>query len=307
MTASRAGGLLPHVARRIRRKAERPLIRGAEGLGYDLVRRDYYSPIPDLRSLPQSVWSEPSALGGVSVDLERQMTFLERDLAPFVAEFQPPLDRSGDPTQFFLRNGTYESVDAETLYAMVRFLRPKRTIELGSGRSTQVITAARARNALDGAASEHHVIDPFPTRLTQRIAAGAFDLEATSATDVPIERFKELASGDLLFVDTTHTVRVGGDVAYIVLEVLPALAAGVIVHFHDIFLPWSYPRDWFAESRRFWAEQYLLQAFLAFNGAFEPLLATHFLARRYPDRMRQVIPTFGTYVQPGAFWLSRVK
>ena len=90
-------------------------------------------------------------------------------------------------------------------------------------------------------------------------------------------------------------------------EVLPALAPGVIVHFHDIFLPWSYPREWFAESRHFWAEQYLLQAFLAFNGAFEPLLATHFLARTYQDRMRRVIPTFGPQVQPGAFWLSRVK
>lgn len=286
---------------------EPSLIRVAEWLGYDLVRRDYYSPIPDLQRLGESVWSEPSALGGISFDLERQMTFLEQDLAPFMTEFRPPLDPQPDPTQFFLHNGTYESVDADTLYAMVRFLRPKKILELGSGRSTQVISAARAHNASDGAASEHHVIDPFPNALVRTIAPGAFDLETISATDVPLERFAELAPGDVLFIDTTHTVKLGGDVTYLLLEALPLLRPGVVVHVHDIFLPWSYPRAWLVESRWFWAEQYLLQAFLAFNEAFEPVLATHFLARTYGDRMQRVIPTFGPAVEPGAFWLRRTR
>jgi methyltransferase family protein len=286
-------------------KTGRPLIRVGDRLGYDIVSRNYYSPIPDLRRLPESVWSEPSALEGISLDLELQMAVLERDLAPFVAEFGPPLHRPADPTQFFLHNGTYESVDAETLYAMVRLLRPKQIIELGSGRSTQVMAAARAQNASEGAPSSCYVVDPFPADFTREIAAGSFELDTISATNVPIERFDELTMGDVLFVDTTHTVKLGGDVVYIMLEVLPALAPGVVVHFHDIFLPWPYPRSWLTESRWFWAEQYLLQAFLAFNSAFETLLAMHALSRRYPDRLQRVFPTFGPSVKPGAFWLRR--
>jgi hypothetical protein len=276
----------------------------ADRLGYDLVLRDYYSPIPDLRSLPASVWSAPSALGGISLDLDRQMTFLEQDLAPFVAEFDPPLDPVEDPARFFLRNGTYESFDAETLYAMIRYLRPQRIIELGSGRSTQVIATARLRNASDGMPSSCYVVDPFPSELTREIAGGSFELDAISATEVPVGRFAELRAGDVLFVDTTHTVKFGSDVNYIVLEVLPTLAPGVVVHFHDIFLPWPYPRAWLEQSRWFWTEQYLLQAFLAFNSTFEPLLAAHALSRSpYSDRLRQVVPTFDSSVQPGAFWL----
>jgi len=305
--SSNARRLLGGAANRIRRRADRSLIRVAEWLGYDLVRRDFYSPIPDLRQLPESVWRSESPLAGVSFDLERQMTFLEQDLAPFVAEFDPPIERLPDPAQFFLHNGTYESVDAETLYAMIRFLRPKRIIELGSGRSTQVIARARAQNVLDGGVSEHYVVDPFPSPMTQTIAAHGFELGSVSATDVPIARFQELTSGDVLFVDTTHTVKLGGDVTYIMLEVLPALSPGVVVHFHDIFLPRPYPRDWLVDARRFWAEQYLLQAFLAFNGAFETLLATNFLARRYPDRVERAIPTFGPGVEPGAYWLRRAS
>ena len=296
--------LWPRVASRLRRTAVRPLAHVTDWLGYDLVLRDYYSPIPDLRSLPSAVWSAPSALGGISLDLDRQMTFLEQDLAPFVAEFNPPLDPVEDPTRFFLHNGTYESVDAETLYAMIRYLQPERIIELGSGRSTQVIAAARSQNTTDGVPSSYYVVDPFPTDLTREIAAGSFELDAISATQVPVDRFSELESGDVLFVDTTHTVKLGSDVNYIVLEVLPTLAPGVVVHFHDIFLPWPYPRAWLEESRWFWAEQYLLQAFLAFNSTFKPLLAAHALScPPYSDRLRQVVPTFDSSVQPGAFWL----
>lgn len=274
-------------------------------LGYDMVLRDYYSPIPNLRALPQSAWSHASALGGVSLDLQAQMAFLEVTLAPFLGEFNPPRAPTGDPQEFFLCNGTYEAVDAHTLYAMIRFLRPRRVIELGSGRSTQLIVRARGRNAREGAPSSHSVVDPFPTDLVRTLAESSIELAEMSATDVPLARFSELSAGDVLFVDTTHTVKLGGEVNYVVLEALPALAPGVVVHFHDVFLPWAYPRSWLADSRLFWAEQYLLQAFLAFNSSFEVLLAAQALWRTHPDRLARAIPALGSGVSPGAFWLRR--
>jgi hypothetical protein len=122
------------------------------------------------------------------------------------------------------------------------------------------------------------------------------------ATDIALEEFAALDAGDVLFVDTTHTVKTGGDVNYLVLEALPALSPGVLVHFHDIFLPWEYPRLWL-EKELYWAEQYLLQAFLAFNPRFEVLFAAHHLSRAAPDRLARTVPSFRPGKWPGAFWL----
>jgi hypothetical protein len=80
--------------------------------------------------------------------------------------------------------------------------------------------------------------------------------------DIDVEFFSQLDSGDLLFIDSSHTVKIGGDVNYLFLEVLPRLKPGVIVHVHDIFLLFDYRRDWVTEEFRFWTEQYFLHAFL---------------------------------------------
>jgi hypothetical protein len=297
--------LSPRVANRLRRKFGRPYTWFSERIGFDTAPRDFYSPIPDLRHMPDAAWREPTGLGGIDLDLEGQFSFLEGDLAPFLSEFRPPLQADRDSTEFFLQNASYEAVDAETLYSMVRFFRPKRIVELGSGRSTQVIALARSRNLEDDIQSTHRVVDPYPTEMTKGGAAGAFDLDQVSVTDVPVTAFEVLEEDDILFVDTTHTVKFGSDVNYIVLEILPTLKPGVVVHFHDIFLPWPYPREWLTRSRRFWAEQYLLQAFLAFNDSFKPLLATHALSREQAGRLGNAIPSFNETVHPGAFWLRR--
>jgi hypothetical protein len=195
-------------------------------------------------------------------------------------------------------------VDAELLYAMIRWLKPRRVLELGSGFTTLLIDMAARRNAADGSPVDASAYDPYPPPqiLGPERTAG---VKPIRATDVPLETFGELESGDVLFVDTTHTVKLGSDVNYIVLDVLPTLAPGVIVHFHDIFLPWEYPREWFEVNRYLWAEQYLLQAFLACNRDFEVLLPAHALVREHAERLRQVIPSLVSPRTGGAMWLRR--
>jgi hypothetical protein len=246
-------------------------------------------------------------MGGISLELEQQMAFVEQDLSPYLAEFLPDHEPEGGGQKFFLHNATYESVDAETLYAMVRFLHPRRVIELGSGRSTQIISAALAKNRAAGMASTCRVVDPYPKRFVTEDAGEQFQLDLMSAADVGVAEFAELEANDILFVDTTHTVKFAGDVNHIVLEVLPALNKGVVVHFHDIFLPWPYPRKWLLESKRFWTEQYLIQAFLAFNSSFKPLLSAYALTQRYPSRLQGLIPSYDGSAAPGAFWLQRTN
>jgi hypothetical protein len=273
---------------------------------FDLVRRDYYSPVPDFARLPKDVWHRRSHMSGVDLAPLEAMEFLERVLAPFIAEFDVPVHRNGGPGEFFLRNDNFEAVDAELLYGMIRAMRPQRVVELGSGYSTLLINLACRRNGDDGITTVHQAFDPYPR---EHILGPALpppsSLEPISATDVPFELFAELRAGDVLFVDTTHVVRLAGDVNFVVLDVLPRLQEGVIVHFHDIFLPWEYPRSWLTEMGYYWTEQYLLQAFLAYNREFEVLVPAQAVAREFPERLRGVIPSFTDGVSPGSMWLRR--
>jgi hypothetical protein len=275
--------------------------------GFDVVRRDYYSPVPDLRRLPEDVWARRSALGGLNLDPDAAMAFVEQTLATAIAEIDVPVADPGVPGQFFLANQGFETVDAELLYAMVRTRRPRRVVELGSGYSTLLLNLAAQRNVADGAPIAHEVYDPHPRPhiLGEELPAPS-RLDPISATDVSIEVFASLAADDILFVDTTHTVKLASDVNHLILDVLPVLSPGVIVHFHDIFLPWEYPRQWFEQMHWYWAEQYLLQAFLAFNPAFEILVPAHALARMHPERLSAVVPSFAPGAGPGSMWLRRI-
>lgn len=271
---------------------------------YDVVRRDYYSPVPDLSRLPPEIFDRRSALGGVRLRLDAATALVEDELATYIAEFDFPDCGPRPPGEFFLDNANYEGGDAELLYALVRARKPRRIVELGSGFTTLLINAAVRRNADDGAVAEHIAYDPYPR--AQIIGEGPpapTRLEPVSAPDVPLGVFRSLRAGDVLFVDTTHTVKLGSDVNFVVLDVLPALAPGVIVHFHDIFLPYEYPRAWFEEMGYLWAEQYLLQAFLCHNETFDVLLPAHALARERRERLAAVVPSLRAGRSPGAFWI----
>ncbi len=288
----------------------------AEGLGYDVLQRSYYSPVVDPAALPSDLWSRPRPTPGLEIDVEAQLEFLEQELAQHLHEFAPALH--GDPaaTRFYLQNGYYGPVDAEVLYGMVRRWKPKRMIELGSGFSSLVTLAALGANEREAAPSEYRIFDPFAGDHAPMEDPDLARVSRVPATAVSLDEFRALSAGDILFVDTTHTVKPAGDVNYLLLEVLPVLSPGVIVHVHDIFLPWEYPRLWIEHLRRHWAEQYLLQALLSDNVRFEIIFASHAVARAEPDRLRRTIPSFdpsslelttssGAAFSPGAFWLRR--
>ena len=269
-------------------------------LGFQLVYSSYDSPIPDVNAIEPAFFDEARPMRGIEFDVERQIEFVEHELAAHSREWSPPLSvEDAGPGRFYLRNGTYESVDAELLYAFVRHLRPARVVELGSGYSTLIIREALARNGAD-VAKVLHTYDPYRSDLLPA------DARVTSlpVQDVPDETFRALGAGDVLFVDTSHVVKIGGDVTHIVLEALPLLGDGVVVHFHDIFLPYAYSRT-HLEDAHFWSEQYLLQAFLLGNPAWEVLIGAQAVARAHPARLAAAIPSFGPGVSPGAFWMRR--
>ena len=305
-------GLGARIRRRIWRRRLGLVARAAHNVGVDLVRGDYYGPNPDFENLPADVWDRRIDLPakGIAFDTARQMDYVESTLGAAIAEFQPALGPEVDSDGFYLHNLFYESVDAELLYGFVRTLKPRRIVEMGSGFSTMVAARACRANAADGSVTEFLSHDPFPRSELDRQVDGLTRFERMSAFDIPEERFRALEAGDILLVDTTHTVKIGGEVTRIVLDILPLLAPGVLVQFHDIYLPYEYPRRFIQHERMAFVEQYLLQAFLQFNSRFEIVVGAYALAREQGERLSRVVPSFAPgnappseWLRPGAIWL----
>ncbi len=173
---------------------------------------------------------------------------------------------------------------------------------IGGGYSTLLARRALAKNS-DGA--EHICIEPFEQPWLSNI--GLTQLIRSRVECVPLGLFRSLGSNDILFIDSSHVLRTGGDVWYEYLRILPTLNPGVLVHAHDIFLPFPYPRDWLLTERRYWTEQYLLQALLQDNSRFKVLLALHLLSKERPDELARACPIYAQQPgrDPGSFWMTR--
>jgi predicted O-methyltransferase YrrM len=273
------------------------ILRRAVGIGgFDLLRRNFYSPVPQMKGLPPGTFERRSPTPGIAWDMDGYESLL-RDLAPALTEFTPP-------ENFIWENRMYGPVESEILYALIRRYKPTRIVELGSGFSSLIIAAACRENASEGRPCRYVAFDPFPREFVKQGIAGMDAHEAIGATDVRQEEFDALAEGDILFIDTTHTVKVGGDVNRVLLEILPRLASGVLVHVHDIFLPYEYPRAFF-EKQLYWQEQYLLQALLAENPKLEVLFPAYAVVLERPELIKALIPRHQRLPGPGAFWIRR--
>jgi len=276
--------------------------------GVHVVRATYDSRVPDARLLQDGRWRARSDMVGVDLRDVAQLGLLRELASAWQAEYAtfPLTPREAAPVPHLL-NGGFGPVDAELLYALVRQSRPRRVIEVGAGYSTRFIAAALRRNAQDGPAAEFVTIDPSGAQALQHID-GVTRHIADRVEALPLSTFAQLAAGDMLFIDSPHVVTVGGAVPYLMLEVVPRVAPGVIIHVHDIFLPEAYPTSWVMEDFRFYTEQYLLQAFLAFNTSFEVLLMANYLHTTHPDALAAAITSYDrTRDQPGSFWMRRTR
>lgn len=274
--------------------------RGAERVGLQLVLKTYYSPIPDLSTLPPGIWEEADPLRGIDLDLDGQLERISNRLTDSIRDFRPVQSSSGAYEEL---NASYPLPDARLLYAVVRDVKPATIVELGSGQTSRVMAQACQANAAEGVESHFHAYDPFPIAVEEGLP-GLSGLHRIPAQEVSEEVFTSLKDGDILFVDTTHTVKIGSDVNRIILRILPLLAPGVIVHFHDICLPYEYSRYLLEDYALYWAEQYMLQAFLSMNPSYEVLYSTDALCRdRGPQA--EAVGLAGPKESGSSFWIRR--
>ena len=269
-----------------------------------VVANNFESPIPDTREL-DAAYQRGSDLVGIDLREDEQVALVD-ELSKFRRELDSlPRYPTDDPAQFHFGNDRFDGIDACLLWCLVRHVQPGRVVEVGSGLSTLLAAQALRRNRDEGGREGQLLaVEPYPPPLLDIGALEVASLREEPVQNVALSTFTDLGPDDILFIDSSHVLKTGSDVQYLYLEVLPRLAPGVVVHVHDIFLPWEYPREWLTKASRFWNEQYLLQAFLIFNRRFEVLWASTLMNAKDPDRLRRVFGVDRT--EGGSFWMRVV-
>jgi predicted O-methyltransferase YrrM len=232
--------------------------------GLNLVPANFYSSVPSLEEVEQSFEynsDAPPYLDDRIFDAALMQDTL-RSLISHASEFSP--DEEGDEATcangFFWKNSQFSFSDAMSYFAFLRKLKPARVVEIGSGFSTLIAADALKRNG----AGEIICIEPYPRPFLP--ALPNVTLKQLKAQDLKAEELDGmLQDGDVLFIDSTHTVKSGSDCLHIYLRLLPRLTKSVYVHIHDIFLPFGMPQEWLRDLQIYWTEQYLVHAWLQEN------------------------------------------
>ena len=263
----------------------------------------YYHPAFDPAALPESVWTREGCLPGVDLRASAQLELLNQ--FRYTEELRKFPLNSTKKDGFCYLNRMFGPGDAEILYSMIRHLKPQRMIEIGSGFSTLLAKAALDRNRAEGQDSEHICIEPYPKSWLENVNGTRLIRQPVETIDLAF--FEQLGANDVLFIDSSHVLRIGGDVQFEYLEILPRLQPGVFIHVHDIFLPFEYPLSWIRDRKWFWTEQHLVQAFLAFNSAFEVVLALNYLNAHHREALACAAPIYGESALsgPSSLWIRR--
>jgi hypothetical protein len=286
-------------------QAHLALLRGVDAEPFLVWRPPghFYSPVPNMKEIKQHedrIFGPPDRLEGLDFNKDAQLALLAT-LAPLANGVTFNTDRHAD-RRYYTNNPSYTTGDALIFQAMLRHLRPRRYLEIGSGWSTALALDTN-ENWLDGT-MQITCIEPYPVDLKKILRPGDdVEILERGVQDVELDRFAQLAPGDVLFIDCSHVVKTGSDAHHLVTRVLPMVPVGVYIHIHDIFWGFEYPKDWVYEGRA-WSEAYLLHAFLLFNPAFEVVLFNDWLMHEHPEALEREIPA----VAPGAgaaLWLRR--
>jgi predicted O-methyltransferase YrrM len=267
----------------------------------------FYSPVVDPSEV-ERYWETSSAhrwneISGVALDLPAMERFWRTNLE--MARSAPFTQRPGETTRYHWGEGPYPRGDAVVLLVMIGTARPRRIIEIGSGFSSAAMLDAAEHFALTEL--QLTCIDPNAARLRRLLRPQdeqRVEVLEQQVQNVPLERFRELGANDILFIDSSHVLKTGSDLHYELFSILPTLNEGVLVHFHDIFDSFEYPREWIVKKRRSWNEVYALHAFLAFNRAFEVVFFTNMFAKERPELFQSGFGEAGR-VSGGSIWLRR--
>ena len=264
----------------------------------------YYSPdvnIKEVKQQEKAVWNNKEKVNDVDLNTQGQIDLI-KEFEKYYSEL-PFTDEPQSGFRYHFKNTYYSYTDAITLYSFLRHYQPKNIIEVGSGFSSALMLDTKDKFKLD---CNLTFIEPFPVRLRSLLTEedkNSYKIIESGVQDVAVEEFKKLGKGDILFIDSTRISKTGSDVNYILFEVFPALQSGVLIHIHDVFSSFEYPKSWVYQGMSL-NEDYILRAFLMNNNAYQIKMFPHYLHTHYPDAYKNM-PLF--YKNHGGnIWIEKI-
>ena len=239
--------------------------------------------LEDIKERQEEIWNfKTEEIPGIELNTDYQRQLITK-FSDFYKEHDLKEDASAG-NRYFLNNSYYAYGDGIILYCFIRTFKPKRIIEIGSGFSSALMLDVNEKHFQNSI--KISFIEPYPevrlNNLLKESELSSVDLIAKRVQQVPIENFKKLEKGDILFIDSSHIVKTGSDVHYIINRILPVLNEGVLVHFHDIHFPFEYPKKWVLDGFG-WNETYFIKSFLMYNDRFKIVFFTDYLYRFNKD------------------------
>ncbi len=259
--------------------------------GINLLPEHFYSAVPNLADLERRTdWRKPRSMHGIAArDIDDQVALLGSWLSPH-ADILRSRSVHRDAFVGGGADGGYGEIEAEVLFGFVATNRPRRITQVGCGVSTAICLAAAERA---GYKPDIVCLEPYPSAYLREAAQkGAIRLVAQFAQTLDYDIIADLEDGDLLFIDSTHAVKPGSEVNFLIHEVLPRLKPGVWVHFHDIYFPYDYTRDTLDGDMLFPQESTLLYAFLTGNSHIRVEASLSMVHYARPDALRALIPKY---------------
>lgn len=282
------GALRSRVARKLSRRMFHFLERHFD---LHLTFNEYYSPIPSVKDLTPETFEKPFSMAGVDMNEAGQIELMETVLPRYLDEYEPS------------PNGGLSLVDAYVLYALIRERKPRKIVEIGGGDSTMIAMRAVEKNRELGFPCHFTCIEPYPRKFLLDASWPDYELVTELVQNVPVSRFEDV---DLLFIDSSHVSKIGSDVNYEFLEIIPHTPVGCLIHWHDIAIPTNYWQDWVRTSGQFWNESYMLHAFLLFNNAFKVRWAARYLLARHLPKLKKNFPYLRDQHRLSSFWVERI-
>ena len=268
-------------------------------IGIFPIIKNYYEPQFDFDNLKSDLKKKRN-LPGVDLNTKNQLNLLKKfEYKQELIDLN--LDNKNSNINFNIDNNFFERGDAEIYYQIIRFFKPKKIVEIGSGQSTLISLEAIKKNKLENNSSAKLIcIEPYENDWLENLG---IEVMRKKIEDVDLDLCKNLEANDILFIDSSHIIRPQGDILKEFLEILPVLKPGVIIHIHDIYTPRDYPERWLKKENRFYNEQYLVEAMLDNSKRYSVLLALNFLKNDYFVELKKHCPYLIDSTEPGSFYL----
>ncbi len=244
---------------------------------------------------------ENQPIGGIDLNEATQLEVL-RQISAHCHEFDAPASPAPGH-RYYYDNLLFGYFDALVLHGLLRAFQPSQVIEIGSGFSSALMLDV-AEKSLQG--THFRFIDPYSQNIVSLLdepRATQHEVIRTRVQDIDPSVFASLGHNDVLFVDSSHVLKIGSDLSRIFFDVLPMLAPGVLVHFHDIYWPFEYPESLIGAGR-IWNESYAVRSFLQYNYSFQIIFYSSFLEHSHRAALERDLPGFDKDIGK-SLWLRK--